>query len=209
MGVVSTRRLELLEQWSPTLFLVGGGLIVGHAVIRGIEAFTEMSVPADVFGPAGYLVALVGLFGLYSALVEEEPTFARAAAVVASAPLVGWVVILAWSLGEVAGVLIPQSAVFPGAFFMVHIVTVVLTYVLFSVASLRADVHVRTIGFLLLAPPLLFVVMIMGGTIMGYSAGGAFVVGTGQALVHVAVGSVLRTDHPSGSAAATGDVARS
>lgn len=206
MVEVSTTRVGSLERWSSTLLLVAGGLIVGHAAIRGIEAFTEMPVPADVFAPAGYLVALLGLFGLYPSLVEEEPTFARAAAVVAAVPFAGWIVISTWSLGELAGVLPDQAVALPGAFFVVHLVTVVLTYVLFGVSSLRADAQDGTIGLLLLAPALLFVGMVVGDALVGYAAVGAFAVGTGQALVHLAIGSALQTASPSGTDATVGDV---
>lgn len=190
---VSISQRGLLERRSPTLFVIGGGLVVGHAALRGIEAFTGMATPPDVFGPTGYLVALVGLFGLYPALADRMPTLARVAAVVAAIPLMGWVVISAWSFGEVAGVLPSQSEAFPGVFYMVHLVTVILTYGLFGVATLRTDVHSGTVGVLLLMPPALFIVMITGAAIVGTSAFGAFLIGSGLALIHLAIGATLRT----------------
>lgn len=204
---VSASHFESLENWSPVLFLFAGGLVIGHAAIRGVEAFTDVAPPPDVFGPTGYLLAVLGLLGLYPALADRTPRLARTAAVVAAVPLVGWVIISASSFGEVAGVLPSESWVLPGVFFVVHLVTMVLTYVLFGVASLRAGVHSRTVGRLLLVPPALFVVMMAGGATVGYSAPGAFVVGSGLALAHLSIGAVLwagtPTDHQAPSADAT------
>lgn len=205
MGSVSTFHAGSLEKWSPTAFLVAGMLFVGHAVVRGIEAFATTSPPPDVFGPTGYVVALVGLFGLYPTLTDRIPRFARVAAIMAAIPAIGWLVISVWSFGEVAGIVPSQSDVLPGVFFIVVILSTFLTYVLFSVASLRANVHSRTVGALLLAPAAVLVLLIMGVAILeGGAAIGGFIIGSGQTLAHVAIGGALRresvpTDHESPS----------
>lgn len=203
--VSSTRYWEALDRWSPTLFLVGGGLVVGHAAVRGIEAFTATAPPPDVFGPPGYLLALLGMLGLYPALVERTPRVARLAAVVALVPLVGWVGLSAVSFAAAAGVSAVQSPEGLEVLFVAHIVGVVLTYVLFGLASLRAGVHSRPIGLLLLMPPVLISGMMAGAAVIGYSAFGAFVIGGTQALVHLTIGDVLRRD-PTESPAPAGDV---
>lgn len=203
--VSGTRYWESLERWSPTLFLVGGGLVVGHAAVRGIEAFTATAPPPDVFGPPGYLLALLGVLGLYPALVERTPRVARLAAVVALVPLVGWVGLSAVSFAAAAGVSVVQAPEGLGGLFVAHIVGVVLTYVLFGLASLRAGVHSRSIGLLLLMPPVLMGGMLAGAAVMGYSAIGAFVIGGAQALVHLTIGGVLR-GNPTETQAPAGDV---
>jgi hypothetical protein len=192
MGRGSIQQWKSLERSSPTLFLLGGGLIIGHAAVNGIEAFSEMAAPTDVFGPAGYLLAVVGLWGLYPVLVDRAPKLARVAGAVAAVSLTGWVVITISTLGEVAGVLSSGSEFLPGAFFLTHITSVMLTYVLFGAASLRAGVRSRTVGILLLMPPLLIAGMLAGATVFGNSAVGSFVIGSAQAIVHLSIGATLR-----------------
>ena len=40
------------EQWSPTLFLVGGVLLIGHAVISGLHALIDMATPQHQSSPS-------------------------------------------------------------------------------------------------------------------------------------------------------------
>lgn len=181
-----------LETWSPTLFLLGGGLLVGHAAIRGLQAFTDISSPADVFGPAGFLLALVGLYGLYPPLVDRAPKLARAGAAVGAVLLVGWTVIFAWGFGQILGELPPQSEVFPGVFFMVQLVAIILTYGLFGAAALRTDVYSMAVGLLLFVPPVLIFVLLADVAILGDAGLGALVVGSAQAVAHLAIGYSLR-----------------
>lgn len=194
MGDGSTTRWGLLERASPTLFLIGGGLVVGHAAIRGIEAFTDIAPPVDVFGPVGYLIALVGLLGLYPTLGDRTSKVTRAVLAVASIPLAGWIVITVWSGGEVAGIVPPQTEVLPGVFFVVHMVGMVLTYGLFGVAVLRSGAHPRTVGVLLLVVPTLFIAMVAGAALTANATAGAFVIGSLLALTHLALGYSLQAD---------------
>lgn len=187
-------RWELLERASPRLFLLGGGLIVGHAAIRGIEAFTDITPPVDVFGPAGYLLALVGLLGLYPSLTDRTPKMARVALPVAAVPLAGWIMITARSVGAVAGLIGSSGEVVPGVFFMGHIVAMILTYSVFGVAVLRSGRQPRAVGVLLLMVPVLFVTMVAGAAVIGDVAAGAFVIGSLLAVTHLAVGYSLQTD---------------
>lgn len=181
-----------LGRWSPTLFLAGGGLVVGHAAVNGVEAFTGATPPPDVFGPAGYLLAVGGLLGLAPALADRTPRLARVAAAVALVPLIGWLAILATALGELAGVAPPVSAILSGGVLATHLATLLLAYVLFGAAWLRAEVHPRSVGLLLLAPPVLWVAMLAGAAVVGADAVGPFFVGAAQALVHVGIGATLR-----------------
>lgn len=206
-----TTYAKSLERWSPTLFLAAGVLFVGHAVVRGIEAFTTMPPPIDVFGPTGYVAAILGLLGLYPALVDRTPVTARVAAVAAAATAPAWILISGWNFGDAAGALPPQTDVLPGAFFVAVIVSTLLVYLLFGVASLRAGVHGRTFGVLLLAPTALFFLLLVGGVLLSTnSAAGGVVVGGGLAIVHGAVGGTLvtrraRTDVVDASADVTVD----
>ncbi|MFC7007381.1 hypothetical protein [Halalkalicoccus salilacus] len=96
-----------LERRSATAFLVAGALLVVFAVLLGVEAFMGRSAPEDLFGPAGFLVAMVGLLGLYPTLVDQTPKLARVAAGFAAVAAVGWFVITGLSITEVAGILPP------------------------------------------------------------------------------------------------------
>lgn len=192
MADANTRPWQALERWSPTLFLIGGGLVAGHAAIRGVEAFTAMAPPPDVFGPVGYFLAIVGLLGLYPALVDRAPRLARAGAAIAVVPLVGWSWFSIAAFAELAGIVAPASEIIPGSVFLVHVVGVVLTYGLFAVASLQAGSSSRLVGVLLLAPPVLMAFLVVAAGVIGPSTVGAFIVGSLQAGVHLSIGGVLR-----------------
>lgn len=190
------RRRQSLERWRPTLFLVGGGLVVGHAAIRALEAFTTVTPPPDVFAPLGYLVALVGLVTLYPSLVDRSPYVTRIATVLAAIPLVGWSGFAVTGLLELVEVAPALVAPLPAEWFVVHMAALILTYGLFALACLRSGTLGRAVGLLLFAPPLLFIVMLAAAAVLGYSAVGAFVVGGAQAIVHVGVGAALWVRRP-------------
>lgn len=196
MGEASTIGWGSVEQAGPKLFLLGGTLVVGHAAVRGLEAFTEITPPVDVFAPTGYLLALVGLLGLYPSLRERTPRLARVALATAMVPLVGWIVITVTSVGELIGLVATEAAVLPGAVFGVHMVGLILTYSLFGVAVHRGGRQPRTVGVLLFVVPTLFIAMIVGAAVMGQSAVGPFVVGSLLALSHLAIGYSLQTNRP-------------
>lgn len=200
---------DQLEHWSPTLVLAAGVLFVGHAAVRGVEAFTSMPPPVDVFGPTGYVAAILGLLGLYSSLADRTPTIGRLAALSAVVTVPAWVLIAGLNFGEAAGILPPQTDVLPERFFALVIVTTLLVYLLFGVACLIADRHTRTLGGLLLAPAALLGLLIVGSLALPIApAAGGVVIGSGLALTHGAIGGTLltgraRADHMAASADVT------
>jgi hypothetical protein len=183
-----------LERWSQTLFLVAGVLVAGHATLLGVQAFTEMVTPPDLFAPLGHLVALVGLFGLYPMLADRTPTLARAAAAVAAVPAVGWLVVFVGQVGELAGVLSPPTGVLPGVVFPVVIVSTILTYVLFGVTSLRAGIRSRTVARRLLIPAGLFGGLIASIVVAGASALVGFLFTGGLVVAYLAISQSLRLE---------------
>lgn len=207
MRTIVTGGWGALERRSAALFLASGGLLVGHATVRGVRAFTDLPTPMDGFGPAGYLLAFVGLYGLYPALADRSPWLARAGALLAAVPVLDYALILAWGFGEMAGIVPHLFDLVPGAvFFPIHQSVMVLTYGLFGVAVLRTDGHPRRVGVLLLAPPALILALIVGIAVAQNAAVAAFVVGSGMALAHAGIGYALGpgrtpTDHD----APTGD----
>jgi hypothetical protein len=187
--------LAPLDGNSALLFLVAGGLLVVFAANTGARTFTAMGSPAvqSIVGPAGFFVGLVGLIGLYSGLAGRTLWAARVAAVVAAIPLVGWFVITVWGLGSSAGILPGLSVVFPGAVVIVVFLTTILAYVGFGMASLRARVHSRTIGLVLLMPAVPFLMLIVAVQVLGPVEWAEFVIDSGHALAHLAVGIALRS----------------
>jgi hypothetical protein len=200
---------DQLEHWSPTLVLAAGVLFVGHAAVRGIEAFTSMPPPVDVFGPTGYVAAILGLLGLHSSLADRTPTISRIAALTAVITVPAWVLIAGSNFGEAAGILPPPIDVLPEGFFVLVIVTTLLVYLLFGVACLNANRHTRTLGGLLLAPAALLGLLLVGSVALPIApAAGGVVIGSGLALTHGAIGGTLLTgrargDHMTASADVT------
>lgn len=183
------RQLEAVERRGPELFLLAGLLVAGHGAVNAVEAFTSLTPPPDVFAPAGYLIAVIGMVALYPALVDRSPKLARTAVLVAIIPAVGWISILALTTGELLG--IASNTVTPGPFLAIHIVGLLATYLLFAGASLRSDLHSNAVGGLLLIPPLLIVAMFASAAVIGNSTVGAFLVGIGQAVAHLSIGVAL------------------
>lgn len=195
MGAILTPVWALLERRSPVLFLGGGGLLVGHAVTRGLHAFTELPAPPDGFGPAGFFLIFGGLLGLYPALVTRAPWMARAVAVLAAVTAVDYALILVFGFGELAGVtpqfheLVPATGFFP-----IHQGVMLLAYVGAGLMVLRTDAYPRRVGALLLAPPVLILAMVAGMAVIPNGAAVGVVGGCGLALVHFAIGASLGPD---------------
>ena len=207
MGSVHISQWNSIERWSPTLFLVGGGLLVGHAAMSAIHAFTDIATPPDVFVTTGHLVALVGLLGLYPALVVRTPRVTRAAGTVAAVALVSWAVMTVTRFFELAGIVSSLGETLPDVFFIVVLASTILTYVAFGVATLRIDDSSRTVGILVLAPGGLTAALVVDSALTGVSALDGAVIGGGLALSMLALGYTLRTwDRPTNHAAPAGDV---
>lgn len=122
---------------------------------------------------------------------------ARFGAIVATVGAVGAAANSGWYIGWwiLPGVVPnPATAAFVGAMVGGMLVGQFLGYTSFGVASLRAGVHSRTVGLLLMAVPTVLAVMIVTVAIGYDSAGSASVLGSVQALIHLAIGYTLRTE---------------
>lgn len=191
--------LGSLEGKAPRLFLVAGGLFVVFAAIMGYEAFVDSSVnfadnQADVFGPAGFVFGFLGLLGLYPTLADRSPTLTRAGAVAAAIGIVGGSVIAAGVLGELIGVLTEPPA-WATVLSLGILVGVVPGYLSFGLASLRVDEVSRRTGLFLLVPIAVLVTMLSGAVhaVVG-DAVARFVLASGQAISHLAIGISLGAD---------------
>lgn len=184
-------RLHSLERWSPTLFLAGGGLLVVFAALNGMGALTDQTVEYNGF-EFGYVLGFLGLLGLYPSLTQRSPWIARAGAVAAASGIVGLSVITVHDLTQLAGV---RSGNPPGwsLILVLALVGFLVGYFCFGIASLRTDQYPRTVGLVLLVPGIIVVLMLLHMA-AGYASDlTAFVISTGQAMAHLAIGASLRT----------------
>lgn len=178
-----------LEGTNATWFLVGGGLLVVFAANTALGTFVGTSFPPvqGLVGPAGFLLGVVGLFGLYPALADRTPWLARVAAAAAAISALGWLVIVTRNVAEhIVGITtLPEALGIAG---LIAAVSMIPTFALFGVASLRAGVHARAVGVLLLVPATAFLlllanaapdVLVDAGHVVGYLGVGIALRGSG------------------------------
>lgn len=191
---------------SPALFLVGGGLLLGHAGVQGIEAFTALRPPPDLFVTAGHLVAVVGLLGLYPVIAPVAPRLGRMAAVATLVATAGWAGMTTAHAVAVFGGATSLSGVLPDGVGLAVVVVTITAYTLAGVGALRADGGSRLVGALVLAPGALIVVLLADAAVTGASALDGVVIGGGLALSMLALGHRLRRwDRLTGPAAPATD----
>lgn len=180
-----------LEEFSPAAFLMAGGILIIFAALLGAEALLEITTPNSVFGTAGYVFAFLGLLGLFREIVEDNYWLGRASALFALLGAVGAAIASVAMLGVSLGILgeeIPAWGMLPIA---LHGVGMVLGYLSFGIASLRSEVPSRKVAFLLLAPPFIFLAMFASAA-SGINPLIPFVLASVQALIHLAIGILLR-----------------
>jgi len=189
---ITTKRWEWLEARSPTVFLVGGGLVVVYAGLHGIEAATDMVLEPNPF-EFGYVIGFLGLLGLYPTLVDKSPWLARAGAVAAVLGMIGLSAFTALHLAVLAGVVVPGGPAWFGVFIPLPLIGFVVGYFSIGIASLRTDTHPRLVGLLLLVPGIIVVVMIIQILAGWTSELQAFVISAGEAMAHLAIGATIKT----------------
>lgn len=184
--------LKTFEGRTATLFLVAGGLFIVFAALHGVEAFMDRSAPTDIFGPAGFVFAFIGMLGLYPSLADRSPRLTHIGALFATLGALASAVTSVWHIG---------SWVFPAAtpayvtvFALGMVLGQFVGYTSFGFASLRAGVYARIFGLLLVAVPTILAVMIVTVAAGYATSGSAVILGSAQALVHLAIGSTLRAD---------------
>lgn len=168
---------------------------MGHAVMLGFQAFSNLAMPPDVFGPAGHLLALAGLLGLYRRLGDRIPILTRIAGTVAVVALAGWTLMTVTRLLAVAGVVPSAGDVIPGAVFMLVFVSTVVTYGLFGALTVRDDEWSWLVGIVVAAPGALILVALVASVVADVTAASGVVVGGGVALSVLALGYTLQTWH--------------
>lgn len=209
MRPFGTSHWELLERRSETLFLVAGGLLVGYTTLNGLTAFTDVASPMveDVLGPVAFAVGFLGLLGIYRALFDRTPRLARAGAVFAVLGGVGFGAIALQSLGQLTGLVSAHPPAWFPVVLLLGATGTILGFPLCGVAVLRTGVHSRTVGTLLMAPTVIFALMLSQAALFAqfglFSEStmqlSAFLISSGQAVAYLSVGyalslSSVRTD---------------
>lgn len=154
--------LEGLEEKAPALFVVAGLVMIVFAANTYLKTFVGTSYPIiqGVIAPSGFLIGVIGLFGLYSGLADRTPKLATGAAGIALITVVGWVAIIVNGIGIAAGVLSQPSgplAIIP----LVVIVTMILGFGLFGATVLYTGIHSWIVGALLLLEAAMFLLLIL------------------------------------------------
>lgn len=202
VGITSSR-WGVVERWSPTLFLIGGVLLLGHAALAGIRVFTAITTPPDVFVTAGHCIALVGLLGLLPVVESRMPRLARVASLVTVIALGSWFIMTLTQVLALAGLVASIEAALPGYFILTVLASTILTYGLVGVGALRVGTRSRRVGLLVLAPGALTTAVGIAPALTGGTALDSLVIGGGLAVSMLALGYTLRTwdgryDHTTG-----------
>jgi hypothetical protein len=197
----STVPWNALEQWSATLFLVAGGLLVVHTVIHVLMAFTNVTYPFHhevPFGVVGMILGLIALLGLYPQLGDRSPKLARTGAILAVLATFGWLVIGTTALAEDLGMSPPDWL---GIFGILTILTFSLGYLVFSAAGLRTDIIARATALAVGTPVVVMVYNLSVALTTGGTREGQVIVAAGFALTHFVIGAALRVENfPTGHA---------
>lgn len=153
-------RVQPIERWRSTAFLLAGVLWLGLATSEAAALVTTATPGTWVntlFVSSGLVAVTVGFLGLYPLLSDRAPrlTLVSAAVVtvmgVAAVALFGVVTVN----GFVAGI---QLSFLPVYFLTVS--TAILGFALFGVGSLWTNTPSRTVGWLVLGPPTVLVIML-------------------------------------------------
>lgn len=182
---------NLLERWSPRLFLSAGALLIVYASLNGMWAFADMATRENGF-EFGYVLGFLGLLGLYPSLVHRSPVLARFGAAGAASGIVGITAISAVEVAQLGGI---SSGTPPGWWLFVFFALAgfMLGYISFGVAILRTGRYSTFIGVLVSVPGIIVVLMVMH-IVAGYASDlTAFVISAGEAMVHLAIGATLKT----------------
>ena len=145
---------EQLDEKAPLLFLAGGALYAVLAANRLLATFVGTSYWfASTFAWAGTVLVLLGLLGLYPALVERRPYLSRVGAAVALIAAFASFVVLVGELIKAAGLLSEA----PGPLWVSPFVGMFgadLAFLVFGGAVLLTGTHPRVVGGLLLLLPI-------------------------------------------------------
>jgi hypothetical protein len=188
---------ESFANWNATAFLVGGLLMVANAAMVTVNIVTGdegLLVLGQAFFGAAWTAALVGLLGLYPGLVDRSRWLSRAGAVFAAIGVVVFAIMAVTSLVYYLGIPAGEYSNIGQFFIPGVLIGSVLGFGSFSAAVLRTGAYSRTVGVLLLIPPIL-----VGTNILRFIAGMEAVTlslaySSAEAVVYLSIGYLLRTE---------------
>ncbi|MFC7230431.1 hypothetical protein ACFQMM_01900 [Saliphagus sp. GCM10025308] len=187
-----TSRWGTLEQWSPTLFIVGFALELVFAVNHGLAYLVEAISFIDWLYPTvllGRLAVLLGLAGLSVRVVNTNPRFGKLSRGVVSVAALFTVGLLALSVLDIVGVTTSIIAVFG----IGTVILTILTFLLFGVAGLRTDAYPAVVGALLLVATLAVIGVLVSQGVFSTNVRGA--VGEGvNAIAFLAIWRFLNAE---------------
>lgn len=148
---------ELLETWSPRLFLVGFALELVFAVNHGLAYLMESVTFIDWIYPTvllGRLAVLLGLAGLSVRIVTISPRFGKLSRGVASVAVLVTIGFLSLSVLHIVGFTVDFTTPIIAALGIGTVALTILTLLLFGVAGIRTDAYSSIVGGLLLVTAL-------------------------------------------------------
>ncbi|MDL0123782.1 MULTISPECIES: hypothetical protein [Halobacteriales] len=193
MGRVTSSYMKSLEQWSPTLFLLGGVVLVAFAASLAAIGLMDMSSPRNILAGAGFTLAFLGLFGLCAGLTDRSPRLARAGSIFAVLGGVGFTLTFVLGIAEFVEITPPAWV---EAAQLLNIASIVLGFLLVGIASLRTDVYPQSLGVLLFVPAVLFAANITRVAFLGpwTPSWAPFLLGSLQAMAMLAIGYILHDE---------------
>lgn len=165
MATSSKDAFDSLAPVGSVAFFVGGLSILLDVVLQGAATFSSFTFPEwlnVLFGLGGLWVATFGLIGFYSHLADPPSRWAQGGLVTGSVASLILTVGLGWgilldilgrsTLAEGPGIA-PQIV-------LIAVVSALLSFLAYGVASLRAERPSASVGYLLLIPFASFVLLV-------------------------------------------------
>lgn len=202
MAIVNNSGWESVEQQSQMAFLVAGVLLLGYAILQGLNTFGGVDFPSAVlvvYGGIALLVPVVALLGLYPRLRNHTPRLALAGVVTTvlsgllTLALLLQVAILTFQMGRLPE--IPADApAWTGAALLLGFLLLAVSFLLFGIASLRTSTVSRTVALLLLVPAAGWFGLLLGNVILSPGRYLAVVAYTPISIAVLAIGYLLRIE---------------
>jgi hypothetical protein len=153
--------LTTLGRKSATLYLIAAGIMVVFLLNMALRTYqgASFSVVQQFIAPAGFLIGLIGLLGLYRPLSERAHRLAEISLAVAVLSAVNWTIIIAAGLLETAGA-IPENATLQAITGILALFSMVFAYGFFGLTSSLTGTYRRAISGFLLLEALTFIAMV-------------------------------------------------
>lgn len=150
-----------LERKSSTLYLLAAVVMVVFLANTALRTYQGTSFPAvqQFVAPAGFLIGLLGLVGLYPQLSKRARRLAQVSLGVAVVSALNWLAIVIAGILETGGV-IPENATLQAITGVLALFSMVFAYGLFGITSALTGAYRRVISGLLLLEAVTFVAMV-------------------------------------------------